>query len=215
MTRAYDSQHQRYRRCSMPVVVRCAQCSGQLKVPRSKIGQVSSCPRCRSPFKVEQAADGTLAVMAIIGPDLPPAASFPPALPPAEHHPLAVQPSKWPVPPERSELQPTPFLIHDGAVVDCPWCFARTRVSDTFFNSEHPCGECKRCFEVNVPFDRHLNAQCPNCLTRLRTPGYMAGLMVRCVDPTCAFGPIQLPNSPVQVVPLYPGNNGFPVPKPP
>lgn len=204
----------------MPVDIVCVKCSANLRVPDSKIGKISPCPRCGSLFKVERTPDGLWAIMSIVVPEKKPLALDSSASPPVPPPPpeasvprLLARRYEQPQRAERAKIQQTPFLIEDVAVVDCPWCKRRGRIEEINFNMELECGSCERGFEVRVRSDRSHRVSCPNCMEKIYVPESMSGEAISCVVPACGYSPIRVPLSPVRVIKLDLDTDGFP-PKP-
>lgn len=105
------------------------------------------------------------------------------------------------------EFQAAPFFVEAGAVVECPWCQKRLRLREDEFNTELDCPQCGGGFEVRVRSRHVIPIQCPNCLLRMDIAVRMAGKQTQYLSPSCRFGPIDVPDSPIAVRRL--GRDGY------
>jgi uncharacterized protein YbaR (Trm112 family) len=205
----------------MSVIVNCFGCPARVRVREEMLGDVVRCSQCKSTFVVERGADGLthirpVSTSAMSPPPTPPQRAYrvpPPPPPIVVNIPLPAV--------ERNEIQEVPFLVDDGAVVECPHCERRTLVKERDFGEEIVCKQCEGTFRVSVRDDRQIQFQCPSCLQTLLVPKEMGGEEVQCARYVCGYFPVPVPPSPVRVKKLKDGrvvprrNFYFPPPPPP
>ncbi|WP_020473106.1 hypothetical protein [Zavarzinella formosa] len=191
----------------MDTAVSCPACSVLLRVPTELSGTAVKCTRCDKIFYLLRQDNGSFvasqhstAVVPYKPKGVPP--PLPKRRPPvddedddAEDLPRTRRREVAEPPP----LRKTPFITRTGAVVDCPWCQARTRVDEFSFNKPVTCRSCSRSFGAIVGDPGYIPYLCQSCGEDLQIHRSAAGKRSRCSD--CGHIGV-VPHEPLYVVKL-------------
>src|SRR5262245_57195501 len=113
-----------------------------MSVPDEVIGKIGRCPQRLVQFKVDRGPKRPVAAMSRVGVRN---AKGDTKGPKQLESTLVRRARPDDVPEQRDrkrEIRQTPFFVEEGAVVDCPWCERRLRVSADEFNEELECPGC-------------------------------------------------------------------------
>jgi uncharacterized protein YbaR (Trm112 family) len=129
-----------------------------------------TCPHCRGPVTVaEEACLHTVACPLCQGQFVVPR--------------LATSPTDGSASPRpRKVEEPYPRLIQSGALILCPHCDKRLRISRQDFNVELLCPSCDGAFKTVVGEEGYIPFDCPDCRYPMEIAERLAGQSVRCPD---------------------------------